>query len=106
MKEKELNFFLFSPKVSSFSHSPNGSPYSMSVGPVESGGIRSHYRFSPILYNNSTYKDDCITDVKSLDTFLRNEEEKQHRVQLGKLGDLVGKAWKGRGVGFIQNWLL
>ncbi|NWR97689.1 TM209 protein, partial [Motacilla alba] len=70
-------------KVSSFSHSPNGSPYSTSVGPVDSGGIRSHYRFSPILYNNSTYKDDCITDVKSLDTFLRNEEEKQHRVQLG-----------------------
>ncbi|XP_057243578.1 transmembrane protein 209 [Malurus melanocephalus] len=70
-------------KVSSFSHSPNGSPHSMSVAPVDSGGIRSHYRFSPILYNNSTYKDDCITDVKSLDTFLRNEEEKQHRVQLG-----------------------
>uniref|UniRef100_A0A8D2M6W8 Transmembrane protein 209 n=1 Tax=Zonotrichia albicollis TaxID=44394 RepID=A0A8D2M6W8_ZONAL len=69
--------------VSSFSHSPNGSPYSMGVGPVDSAGIRSHYRFSPILYNNSTYKDDCITDVKSLDTFLRNEEEKQHRVQLG-----------------------
>ncbi|XP_063009692.1 transmembrane protein 209 isoform X2 [Melospiza melodia melodia] len=70
-------------KVSSFSHSPNGSPYSVSVGPVDGAGIRSHYRFSPILYNNSTYKDDCITDVKSLDTFLRNEEEKQHRVQLG-----------------------
>ncbi|XP_017694720.1 PREDICTED: transmembrane protein 209 [Lepidothrix coronata] len=69
------------PKVSSFSHSPNGSPYS--PGAAEGGGIRSHYRFSPILYNNSTHKDDYITDVKSLDTFLRNEEEKQHRVQLG-----------------------
>ncbi|NWT07444.1 TM209 protein, partial [Mionectes macconnelli] len=68
-------------KVSSFSHSPNGSPYS--VGAADSGGIRAHYRFSPILYNNSTHKDDYITDVKSLDTFLRNEEEKQHRVQLG-----------------------
>lgn len=77
----------------------------MSVAPVDSGGIRSHYRFSPILYNNSTYKDDCITDVKSLDTFLRNEEEKQHRVQLGKLGHLVGKAWQGRGVDLIKNWL-
>ncbi|NXC91827.1 TM209 protein, partial [Cercotrichas coryphoeus] len=70
-------------KVSSFSHSPNGSPYAMSVGPVDSSGVRSHYRFSPVRYNNSTYKEECITDVKSLDTFLRNEEEKQHRVQLG-----------------------
>ncbi|NWR95723.1 TM209 protein, partial [Furnarius figulus] len=70
-------------KVSSFSHSPNGSPYSVGVGPADSGGIRAHYRFSPILYNNSTHKEDYITDVKSLDTFLRNEEEKQHRVQLG-----------------------
>ncbi|XP_027529176.1 transmembrane protein 209-like, partial [Neopelma chrysocephalum] len=74
-------FFLSPQKVSSFSHSPNGSPYS--TGAVDSGGIRSHYRFSPILYNNNTHKDDYITDVKSLDTFLRNEEEKQHRVQLG-----------------------
>ncbi|KAJ7426694.1 hypothetical protein BTVI_01936 [Pitangus sulphuratus] len=54
------------------------------MGALDSGGIRSHYRFSPILYNNNTHKDDYITDVKSLDTFLRNEEEKQHRVQLGK----------------------
>ncbi|NXG01394.1 TM209 protein, partial [Sakesphorus luctuosus] len=68
-------------KVSSLGHSPNGSPYS--VGPGDSGGMRSHYRLSPILYNNSTHKEDYITDVKSLDTFLRNEEEKQHRVQLG-----------------------
>ncbi|XP_051629580.1 transmembrane protein 209 isoform X2 [Manacus candei] len=68
-------------KVSSFSHSPNGSPYS--PGAADGGGMRSHYRFSPILYNNNTHKDDYITDVKSLDTFLRNEEEKQHRVQLG-----------------------
>ncbi|NXK42265.1 TM209 protein, partial [Piprites chloris] len=68
-------------KVSSFSHSPNGSPYS--TGAADSGGIRSHYRFSPILYPPPTHKDDYITDVKSLDTFLRNEEEKQHRVQLG-----------------------
>lgn len=73
----------------------------MSVGPVDSAGIRSHYRFSPILYNNSTYKDDCIADVKSLDTFLRNEEEKQHRVQLGKFWDLVGK-----GADFTQKKLL
>ncbi|NWI93478.1 TM209 protein, partial [Pitta sordida] len=66
-------------KVPSFGHSPNGSPYS--VGPAD--GVRAHYRFSPVLYNNSTSKEDYITDVKALDTFLRSEEEKQHRVQLG-----------------------
>ncbi|XP_009460865.1 PREDICTED: transmembrane protein 209 [Nipponia nippon] len=53
-------------KVPSFSPSPSGSPYS-----------------SPILYNSPTGKEDYMTDLKSLDTFLRNEEEKQHRVQLG-----------------------
>ncbi|KFV99718.1 Transmembrane protein 209, partial [Fulmarus glacialis] len=63
-------------KVSSFSPSPGGSPYPTSVGPVESGGGR-------VLYNSPTGKEDYMTDLKSLDTFLRNEEEKQHRVQLG-----------------------
>uniref|UniRef100_A0A8C3VFA7 Transmembrane protein 209 n=1 Tax=Catharus ustulatus TaxID=91951 RepID=A0A8C3VFA7_CATUS len=70
-------------KVSSFSPSPNGSPYPMGVGAGDSSGVRPHYRFSPIRYNNSSSKEECITDVKSLDTFLRSEEEKQHRVQLG-----------------------
>ncbi|XP_010292814.1 PREDICTED: transmembrane protein 209 isoform X2 [Phaethon lepturus] len=70
-------------KVSSFSPSPSGSPYPTSIGPVESGGLRSRYRSSPILYNSPTGKEDYMTDLKSLDTFLRNEEEKQHRVQLG-----------------------
>ncbi|XP_009955417.1 PREDICTED: transmembrane protein 209, partial [Leptosomus discolor] len=36
-----------------------------------------------VLYNSPTGKEDYMTDLKSLDTFLRNEEEKQHRVQLG-----------------------
>ncbi|KFQ75377.1 Transmembrane protein 209, partial [Phoenicopterus ruber ruber] len=70
-------------KVSSFSPSPGGSPYPTSIGPAESGGLRSRYRYSPILYNSPTGKEDYMTDLKSLDTFLRNEEEKQHRVQLG-----------------------
>ncbi|XP_071408997.1 transmembrane protein 209 [Pithys albifrons albifrons] len=65
-------------KVSSLGPSPNGSPYA-----ADGGGLRSHYRLSPILYNNSPQKEDYISDVKALDTFLRNEEEKQHRVQLG-----------------------
>uniref|UniRef100_A0A8C0BQT6 Transmembrane protein 209 n=1 Tax=Buteo japonicus TaxID=224669 RepID=A0A8C0BQT6_9AVES len=70
-------------KASSFSPSPGGSPYPMSIGPVESGGLRSRYRSSPIHYNSPTGKEDYMTELKSLDTFLRNEEEKQHRVQLG-----------------------
>ncbi|KFZ50108.1 Transmembrane protein 209, partial [Podiceps cristatus] len=70
-------------KVASFSPSPSGSQYPTSIGPVESGGLRAPYRSLPILYNSPTGKDDYMTDLKSLDTFLRNEEEKQHRVQLG-----------------------
>ncbi|XP_010142815.1 PREDICTED: transmembrane protein 209, partial [Buceros rhinoceros silvestris] len=70
-------------KVSSFSPSPSGSPYPTSVGPVDSGGLRSRYRTSPVLYNSPAGKEDYMTDLKSLDAFLRNEEEKQQRVQLG-----------------------
>ncbi|OXB70760.1 UNVERIFIED_CONTAM: hypothetical protein H355_009203, partial [Colinus virginianus] len=70
-------------KVSNFSPSPGGSQYPTSIGPMESGGLRSRYRSSPILYNSPTGKEDYMTDLKSLDTFLRCEEEKQHRVQLG-----------------------
>ncbi|NWW54863.1 TM209 protein, partial [Pedionomus torquatus] len=70
-------------RVSSFSPSPSGSPYPASIGPVESGGLRSRYRSSPIPYNSPTGKEDYMTDLKSLDTFLRNEEEKHYRVQLG-----------------------
>ncbi|NXD87615.1 TM209 protein, partial [Halcyon senegalensis] len=70
-------------KVSSFSSSPGGSPYPTSIGPVESSGLRSRYRSSPNLYNSPTGKEDYMTDLKSLDAFLRNEEEKQQRVQLG-----------------------
>ncbi|XP_054034484.1 transmembrane protein 209 [Dryobates pubescens] len=70
-------------KVPSFSPSPGGSPYPTSIGPVESSGIRSRYRSSPVLYTSPTGKEDYMTDLKLLDTFLRNEEEKQQRVQLG-----------------------
>ncbi|XP_054255576.1 transmembrane protein 209 [Indicator indicator] len=70
-------------KVPSFSPSPSGSPYPTSIGPVESSGIRSRYRSSPVLYTSPTGKEDYMTDLKLLDTFLRNEEEKQQRVQLG-----------------------
>ncbi|POI33257.1 hypothetical protein CIB84_002990 [Bambusicola thoracicus] len=85
-------------KISNFSPSPGGSPYPTSIGPMESGGLRSRYRSSPILYNSPTGKEDYMTDLKSLDTFLRSEEEKQHRVQLGKERiqfdlESVARAW-------------
>ncbi|XP_074725736.1 transmembrane protein 209-like [Strix uralensis] len=70
-------------KVSSCSCSPSGSPYPTSVGPVESSSLRSRYRSSPVLYNSPTGEEDYMTDLKALHTFLRNEEQKQQRVQLG-----------------------
>nr|XP_025721368.1 transmembrane protein 209 isoform X3 [Callorhinus ursinus]XP_025721457.1 transmembrane protein 209 isoform X2 [Callorhinus ursinus] len=50
---------------------------------VESSGLRSRYRSSPTVYNSPTDKEDYMTDLRTLDTFLRSEEEKQHRVKLG-----------------------
>ncbi|NXD70589.1 TM209 protein, partial [Eolophus roseicapillus] len=70
-------------KVSGFSPSPTGSMYPTNIGPVEGGGLRSRYRSSPVFYNSPIGKEDYMTDLKSLDTFLRGEEEKQQRVQLG-----------------------
>ncbi|KAM3832690.1 transmembrane protein 209 isoform 2-T2 [Vipera latastei] len=70
-------------KVPPFSPSPGPLMYPTSIGPMDSGGMRSRYRSSPTVYNSPTGKADYMTDLKSLDSFLRNEEEKQHRVQLG-----------------------
>ncbi|XP_049497822.1 transmembrane protein 209 isoform X4 [Panthera uncia] len=50
---------------------------------VEGSGLRSRYRSSPTVYNSPTDKEDYMTDLRTLDTFLRSEEEKQHRVKLG-----------------------
>ncbi|XP_053572356.1 transmembrane protein 209 isoform X2 [Bombina bombina] len=67
------------------SYSPtHGSPqYPSSLGPVESGGLRSRYRSSPTSFISPTGTEDYMTDVKLLDLFLRCEEEKKHRTQLG-----------------------
>nr|XP_054093677.1 transmembrane protein 209 isoform X7 [Callithrix jacchus] len=70
-------------KLASFSPSPPPPPYPTTVGPVESSGLRSRYRSSPTVYNSPTDKQDYMTDLRTLDTFLRSEEEKQHRVKLG-----------------------
>ncbi|XP_055446890.1 transmembrane protein 209 isoform X4 [Bubalus kerabau] len=69
-------------KLASYSPSPS-SPYPTTVGPVESSGLRSRYRSSPTVYNSPTDKEDYMTDLRTLDTFLRSEEEKQQRVKLG-----------------------
>ncbi|XP_046526298.1 transmembrane protein 209 isoform X4 [Equus quagga] len=71
-------------KLASCSPSPP-SAYPTTVGPVESSGLRSRYRSSPTVYNSPTDKEDYMTDLRTLDTFLRSEEEKQHRVKLGFL---------------------
>ncbi|XP_070369462.1 transmembrane protein 209 isoform X5 [Equus asinus] len=71
-------------KLASYSPSPP-SAYPTTVGPVESSGLRSRYRSSPTVYNSPTDKEDYMTDLRTLDTFLRSEEEKQHRVKLGFL---------------------
>ncbi|XP_044533365.1 transmembrane protein 209 isoform X1 [Gracilinanus agilis] len=70
-------------KVSGYSPSPGSSPYPTTIGPAESCGLRSRYRASPTVYNSPTGKEDYMTDLRALDNFLRGEEEKQHRVQLG-----------------------
>ncbi|XP_078533688.1 transmembrane protein 209 isoform X1 [Lissotriton helveticus] len=65
------------------SYSPPGSsPYPSSIGPVD-GGLRSRYRSCPSSYTSPTGKEDYMSDLKSLDCFLRCEEEKLHRAHLG-----------------------
>lgn len=65
------------------SYSPPGSsPYPSSIGPVDTG-LRSRYRSCPSSYTSPTGKDDYMSDLKSLDCFLRCEEEKLHRAHLG-----------------------
>ncbi|XP_038609063.1 transmembrane protein 209 [Tachyglossus aculeatus] len=68
-------------KVSGYSP-PGSSPYPTSIGPLEGSGLRSRFRSSPTVYNTPTGKEDYMTDLRTLDNFLRGEEEKQHRVHL------------------------
>ncbi|KAG8440082.1 hypothetical protein GDO86_006033 [Hymenochirus boettgeri] len=70
-------------KMTSYSPTPNSPQHPNNLGPVESSGLRSRYRSSPHAYSSPADKEDYINDLKLLDTFLRGEEEKQHRTQLG-----------------------
>ncbi|KAG7269915.1 hypothetical protein CRUP_032072 [Coryphaenoides rupestris] len=87
----------FSPScVLSYGSSPHGSspgsspsPYPSSIGPAEgsASSLRARYRTSPSVFSSPGGRgggvDDCMVDQKSLELFLRSEEEKSHRGQLG-----------------------
>ncbi|XP_066580165.1 transmembrane protein 209 [Amia ocellicauda] len=71
-------------KVMSYSPSSSStSPYPSSIGAVESSSLRARYRTSPSVFNSPGGKEDYMADLKSLETFLRSEDEKRHRSQLG-----------------------
>lgn len=69
-----------------YSPSPGSSPYPSSLGPVEGTSLRARYRTSPSVFNSPGGKEDYMEDLKTLDRFLRTEEEKSHRSQLGGYG--------------------
>ncbi|MGH0136347.1 UNVERIFIED_CONTAM: hypothetical protein FKN15_032027 [Acipenser sinensis] len=70
-------------KVVSYSQTPGSPPYPSSIGPAEGSNLRSRYRTSPTVFNSPGGKEDYMADLKSLEIFLRSEEEKRHRSQLG-----------------------
>uniref|UniRef100_A0A671VHA4 Transmembrane protein 209 n=1 Tax=Sparus aurata TaxID=8175 RepID=A0A671VHA4_SPAAU len=70
-------------KVLNYSTSPGSSPYASSIGPAEGSSLRARYRTSPSVFNSPGSKEDYMEDLKSLERFLRVEEEKSHRSQLG-----------------------
>ncbi|XP_076152876.1 transmembrane protein 209 isoform X2 [Alosa pseudoharengus] len=70
-------------KVLNYSPSPGSPPYPSSLGPAEGSSLRARYRTSPSVFNSPGGKEDYIDDLKGLERFLRSEEEKSHRSQLG-----------------------
>lgn len=73
----------FVSQVLNYSTSPGSSPYPSSIGPAEGSTLRARYRTSPSVFNSPGSKEDYMEDLKSLERFLRTEEEKSHRSQLG-----------------------
>uniref|UniRef100_A0A8C7JYZ7 Transmembrane protein 209 n=1 Tax=Oncorhynchus kisutch TaxID=8019 RepID=A0A8C7JYZ7_ONCKI len=59
------------------------SSYPSSIGPVDGTSLRARYRTSPSVFNSPGGKEDYMESLKTLDRFLRTEEEKSHRSQLG-----------------------
>uniref|UniRef100_A0A8C7F8T1 Transmembrane protein 209 n=1 Tax=Oncorhynchus kisutch TaxID=8019 RepID=A0A8C7F8T1_ONCKI len=74
----------FSPSLAfgKLNYSPPSS-YPSSIGPVDGTSLRARYRTSPSVFNSPGGKEDYMESLKTLDRFLRTEEEKSHRSQLG-----------------------
>ncbi|KAJ8416397.1 hypothetical protein AAFF_G00356850 [Aldrovandia affinis] len=70
-------------KVLNYSASPGSSPYPSSIGPIEGTSLRARYRTSPSIFSSPGGKEDYMADLKTLEKFLRSEEEKSQRSQLG-----------------------
>ncbi|TNN71919.1 Transmembrane protein 209 [Liparis tanakae] len=70
-------------KVLNYNSSPGSSPYPSSIGPAEGSSLRARYRTSPSVFNSPGSKEDYMEDLKILERFLRTEEERSHRSQLG-----------------------
>ncbi|MCJ8743326.1 hypothetical protein PDJAM_G00092580 [Pangasius djambal] len=70
-------------KVLNYSPSTSSSPYPSSLGPAEGTSLRTRYRTSPSVFSSPGGKEDYMDDLKSLEKFLRSEEEKSHRSHLG-----------------------
>ncbi len=85
-------------QVLNYSPSPSSSPYPSNLGPAEGTSLRARYRTSPSVFNSPGGKEDYIDDLKTLEKFLRTEEEKSHRSQLGKSPDWTSRCW-------IKLWL-
>lgn len=66
-----------------YSPSSGSSPYQNTIGSAEGSSLRARYRTSPSVFNSPGSKEDYMEDLKSLERFLRSEEEKSHRSHLG-----------------------
>uniref|UniRef100_A0AAX7SUF2 Transmembrane protein 209 n=1 Tax=Astatotilapia calliptera TaxID=8154 RepID=A0AAX7SUF2_ASTCA len=78
----------FSPSVSfgkvlNYSPPSGSSPYPTTIGSAEGSSLRARYRTPPSVFNSPGSKEDYMEDLKSLERFLRTEEERSHRSQLG-----------------------
>ncbi|KAM9771718.1 transmembrane protein 209 [Syngnathus typhle] len=62
------------------SYSPGSPAYPSST---ENSVLRARYRSSPTVLNSPGSEEDYMEDLESLERFLRTEEEKSHRSQLG-----------------------
>uniref|UniRef100_A0A4W3IJI0 Transmembrane protein 209 n=1 Tax=Callorhinchus milii TaxID=7868 RepID=A0A4W3IJI0_CALMI len=77
------SIFSLEPPVHCISSYPNN------IGSTECSGVRSRYRSSPSVYSMPLTRDEYLTDIRSLESYLRSEEEKHNRSHQGS-PDSVG----------------